>query len=165
MSATIQIPGKSNCGKGAALEPLRIACAVMCASLIVAAGIIDARRSIYPHQLWAASLAANTIASALALGVTRCIANVIASCAIVAVLVAFELYGRHRNGTMGIGAGDLKFLCALGILDPWMALVSFACALLCLSVTALATKQRRLPLLPFWTPFALAGMALMVLGV
>ena len=60
------------------MEPLRIACTVMCASLIVAAGIIDARQSIYPHQLWAASLAANTIATAHALGVTLCNANVIA---------------------------------------------------------------------------------------
>ena len=58
--------------------------------------------------------------------------------------------------------GDIKALFAVGMINPVVAGISYACAMTALAVAGVALKKEALPLLPFFAAaYALVSMAIL----
>ena len=85
----------------------------------------------------------------VASGLKLLVKNAIAANVVFALLYIFELIWRHFRKEQGLGMGDLKFLFALMLAEPFKALMAFVLGLLALAFTGAATRKFTLPLLPF----------------
>lgn len=131
-------------------------------ALCAAAAVVDIRTRRLPHALWLALTASAALLGLVASGPLVLARHACAGVLMASVLVAFECIWRARHeGASGIGMGDVKALFALALLEPVLALVSFALGLLALGVFGIAARRRTLPALPF----ILGAFALVVGGL
>lgn len=82
-------------------------------------------------------------------GLQALVKNAIAANVVFALLYVFELVWRHFRREPGLGMGDLKFLFALMIAEPFKALMSFIIGLIALAFAGAITRKSSFPLLPF----------------
>ena len=82
--------------------------------------------------------------------------------ALALAVMVFELLWRRITGRPGQGMGDIKALFAVGMINPVVAGISYACAMAALAVAGVALKKEALPLLPFFAAaYALVSMAIL----
>ena len=85
----------------------------------------------------------------VASGLKALVKNAIAANVVFTLLYVFELIWRRLRREPGLGMGDLKFLFALMIAEPFKALMAFVLGLIALAFTGAITRKPALPLLPF----------------
>lgn len=82
-------------------------------------------------------------------GAQALLRNLVPALLVCGALLALELGWRRVRRESGLGIGDLKFLFALMLVNPYHALTSFTAGLLLMALAGLALRRRTLPLLPF----------------
>ena len=123
---------------------------VILAGEIAAAAFIDARERRFPHALSVLLAATSAIFGLMHGGIRGFALHALAAAAVMALLLATEtLWRRMHGGAAGLGGGDVKFLAALMLADPFYALASFILGLCLLAVCGLLVRRDTLPLLPF----------------
>ena len=133
---------------------------------LIAAAVRDARERRVPNA-YALVLACLGLGVAAVgngvrggIGWPSAIFSVLAASAVCGLLVAGEALWRRWRGEPGLGMGDIKVLFSAMLVNPVLALVSFAAGLLALALCALFTRQRSLPLVPFFcASFLCLGIA------
>ena len=133
-------------------DALRLAYALA----LIAAAVRDARERRVPNGyalvLACLGLGVAAVGTGARGGIDRpsLVFSVFAACAACGLLVAGEVLWRRWRGEPGLGMGDIKVLFSAMLVNPVLALVSFAAGLLALALCALFTRQRSLPLIPFF---------------
>lgn len=124
-----------------------VAYGAVCA-LLVCAGVIDARERRLPNGLALIFCAVAAIGCLFCEGSAALVRHVFCAFVICTALVLLEVVWRRR-GTPGQGMGDIKALCALMLIAPLPAVISYAVALLLLAAVGALRQVNTLPLLPF----------------
>lgn len=126
---------------------------------LLAAAVIDARRSRYPNGLAAFNAACACALAASSSGARGLMHRCALAAAACLALTCLEAAWRAARGERGLGGGDIKYLAAVLVAHPFAGAASFACGLAALAAAAAATRRRALPLLPFCVPALLALLA------
>lgn len=136
--------------------------------VLVAAAVRDARERRVPNA-YALTLACIGLGLAVAGNAQRGGIDwpsfafvVLMACAVCGLLVAGEALWRRWRGEPGLGMGDIKMLFSAMLVNPVLALASFAIGLFALAVCALFMRQKSLPLIPFFcAAFICLGVAVL----
>lgn len=152
------------------VEPFAVAIGCMLslayALVMIAAAVRDARERRVPNA-YALALACLGLGLAVAGNARRGGIDwpsfafaVLTACAVCGLLVGGEALWRRWRGEPGLGMGDIKVLFSAMLVNPVLALASFAVALLALAVCALIMRKKSLPLIPFFcAAFICLGVA------
>lgn len=117
--------------------------------VLVAAAVVDVKEHRLPHKFaWALFILAILYVFA-AHGFLRLVAHVLCALAVMALLVAIELWWRRRHNSFGQGMGDIKALGALMIINPLKGLFAYIIACLLLALIGIIWHKRAQPMLPY----------------